>query len=644
MGQDPIADRIDQEQLRRFSRALLDDVRALGRMCERGLIESGVRRIGAEQELFLIDRTGRPAMINAQVLARLAEPEFTTELGLFNMEFNVPARPLDGSCLGDLEDALTAAVARAAVAAHAEGGEVLLTGILPTLVRGDLTLENMTPLPRYFELNRVMTELSHGVFRTQIMGVDELHMTHRNVMLEACNTSFQVHFQVGADEFARLYNLAQVVTAPVLAAAVNSPVLLQHRLWHETRVALFEQSLDFRSEQQKLRGSRRRVSFGDKWVDDSVVELYREQVARYRVLLAADLGEASTSVLERGEIPPLTALCLHNGTVYRWNRPCFGVHDGHAHLRIENRALPAGPTVLDEVANAAFYFGLMSQLGKDDDDVRTQFAFEDAKSNFVAAARYGLKATLRWRGGRAVPVPELIRGELLPQAREGLRRHRIDETHIDRYLGVIDARVASGRTGAQWSLDLLSRLSGVRKASARDQTLTLRMLANHRSGQPVHTWDLPDDVPDVDEWRESVRTVGQLMTTDLFTVQPEDLVDVAAAVMHWEHLRHVPVEDDHGRLVGLLSHRSLLKMIAQGAGPDDAKPTAVREIMQPDPVTVSPDMPCLDAMRLMRTHKVGCLPVVQDGNLVGVVSERDFIEMAARLFEEYLSDGGRDAS
>lgn len=642
MGQKSISQSTGQLERRRFARALLDDLRALERMCEEGMIRLDCRRVGAEQEMFVIDRAGRPAPLSLRILEQLDAPEFTTELGLFNMEYNVPPDELAGGCLRALEERLTQCIRDAREVAGRLGGDVLLAGILPSIEQADLGFENITPLPRYFELNRVMTDLSGGTFRTVIDGIDDLQVTHDSVMLEACNTSFQVHFQVSADEFARLYNLAQVVSAPVLAVAANSPLLLQHRLWRETRIALFEQSLDFRSDPEKMRGQRRRVSFGDRWVDESVVELFREDVARFRVLLAGDLGDSSMEMLARGEIPPLTALCLHNGTIYRWNRPCFGVRNGTPHLRIENRALPSGPTVLDEVANAAFYYGLMSELAHDYGDVRDRFTFEDAKANFFAAARHGLKTTLRWVDGEAVSATLLITEELLPKARQGLQRREIDEADIDRYLGVVRKRVETGQTGAQWALTALQRFSGIRKRPARYQALTRVMAARQRTERPVHEWALPTEEESGD-WRDAYRTVGQVMTTDLFTIHPDDLVDIAASVMHWEHLRHVPVEDHEGNLVGLISHRSLLKMIARGAGSDDANPVAVREIMRPDPVTTTPETSTLEAIELMRTHKVGCLPVVREGRLVGVVSERDFINISARLLEEELKGGRHDS-
>jgi CBS domain-containing protein len=452
-------------------------------------------------------------------------------------------------------------------------------------------------------------------------------------MLEACNTSFQVHFQVGAQEFAPLYNLAQAVTAPVLAAAVNSPVLLNHRLWRETRVALFQQSLDVRSAAITGRGGRQRVSFGEKWVERSVMEIFREDIARFRALIAVDTGESPLAMLERGETPLLKALCLHNGTVYRWNRPCYGVANGVAHLRIENRVLPAGPTVVDEVANAAFYFGLMSALDREYGDITRVMQFDHAKANFLAAARYGLDARFEWVHGRTTPADQLILEHLLPLARAGLKL-RVDPTDVDLYLDVLEERVKKHRTGAQWALDSLEAMGREGTVGDRHLALTAAMYGRQITGQPVHTWEL-GSLAEREDDSSSYSTVDQIMSTDLFTVHPEDLLDLAASLMEWEHLHYVPVEDDQGHLVGLVTHRGLLRMLAQRDAAKEA-PVAVREIMKADPITVTPETPTVEAIELMRQHQVGCLPVVSKGRLVGIVTEHDFVKLATGLLDRWL--------
>jgi len=636
MGEHQITERNDDAEMRRFVKALLEDVRALEVMIDRGIIEAGVRRIGAEQEMFLIDRSYRPTRTALQILDQLGGGNFTTELGLFNLEANLTPRELGGDCLSQMEAELGDSLERIREVAGQVDTRVVLCGILPTLGKAHLGLDHMTPNPRYHQLNDTMVRLRGGDFQTLIKGVDELQTSHDNVMLEACNTSFQIHFQVGAKSFPRLYNLAQAVTAPVLAAGVNSPVLLQHRLWHETRVALFQQSLDLRSETGVQRGSRQRVSFGDNWVKHSVLEIFREDIARFRALISVETGESPLETLERGEVPKLTALCLHNGTIYRWNRPCYGVKDGVAHLRIENRVLPAGPSVLDEIANAAFFFGLMCSLDQEYGDVTEVMEFDDAKGNFLAAARYGLHARFRWLHGKPAAADELIITHLLPLARSGLADRGLDAGDIDRFLGVIEERVRQDRTGSQWVFDSLAGMGDRGSSDERYRVLTAAMVDHQIGGRPVHEWEPAQLVIEQTD-RESYRTVGQFMTTDLFTVHPEDIVDLAASLMEWEHVRHVPVEDVEGRLVGLVSHRVLLRMLARGAR-GEVKPVAVREIMRADAVTVTPQTTTVEAIDLMRKHQVGCLPVVQEGKLVGIVTEHDFVKVAAGLLDRWLRE------
>ena len=640
MGLQDVPTDSTSEQLRVFTRALLEDLRALERMLKDGRIERGARRIGAEQEIFFVDRALQPAGVGTAVLGELPKSSFTTELGLFNLEVNLEPKTFGGNCLSELERELNQRIDQARAAAKTVGADVVLAGILPTLAKEHLGLDWMTPSPRYGELNRVMTKWRGGSFPTYIKGLDELELRHDNVMLEACNTSFQVHFQVEAEEFAPLYNIAQAIAGPVLAVSVNSPVLLQRRLWHETRVALFQQSLDVRTEAQSARGGRPRVTFGDSWVDESVVEIFREDIARFRVLLHGDIEEDPNELLDQGQVPRLKSLCLHNGTVYRWNRPCYGITktpEGDVpHLRIENRLLPAGPTPADEVANSAFYFGLLCSLAEDVGDVRQRMNFDDAKSSFHAAARSGLKARLHWLDGRVVPADELAL-ELLPAAREGLVNSGVASSDAERYLGIVEERVQAGRTGSQWVLDSLAALPTGKTRDARFRTLTAALLARQESGEPVAKWELAGADESTD-WRESYRTVGQMMTTDVFTLHPEDLVDLAANLMEWEHIRHVPVEDDRGHLVGIVSHRALLRLVARGRKESEA-PVAVREIMRADPVTASPDTSSLDAIDLMREHRVACLPVTDGGKLVGLVTEHDFIEVARDLFERHLREG-----
>ncbi|HEX8188902.1 MAG TPA: glutamate-cysteine ligase family protein [Pyrinomonadaceae bacterium] len=615
-------------------RALLNDLSALEKMLAEGLIEDGVRRIGAEQEMFLVDRDMRPAPAAQEVMRRVGDPRLTTEIARFNLEANLTPRPLEGDCLRRLEAEVWEVVGVVREGARPCGADVLLAGILPTLRREDMSLEQITPAPRYYQLNDAVMGMRGNAVRIHVKGIDEVSVFSDNIMPLSSNTSFQVHMQVGPDEFVPLYNMAQAVTAPVLAAAVNSPLWLGSRLWQETRLALFQHSADARTAAQRDRGFPTRVGFGESWLKGSVIELFREDIARFRVIVTAETEEDSLEVRARGGVPCLKALQLHNGTVWWWNRPCYGVAEGRAHLRIENRVLPAGPTVLDEVANTAFYVGLMQALPGVYGEVDKLMPFEDAKANFFAAGRHGLGAQFRWVGGESRTASDLILEHLLPIAREGLAASRIDAADVDLYLGTIEERVRRGQTGAQWALRSLAALSPEGTHEGRLRALAAEMHVRQQTGEPVHAWPVIERGGRPADWVGSYRTVGQFMSTDLFTVRPDDLVDLAASVMDWRHIRHVPVEDERGRLVGLVSHRDMLRLLARGRA---GEAVAVSQVMKADPVTVSPSTPTLDAIDLMRSHGVGCLPVVEGGMLVGIVTAMDFLAASARLFEERLA-------
>lgn len=635
MGLQQISDGADHQEMRRFVKSLLDDVHALEQMLAQGKIESGTRRIGAEQEMFLVDRALQPTKLAQVLLGKLGTESYTTELGLFNLEANLQPQVLGGDCFARMHGELTTLLERARAAAEQEQAQVVLCGILPTLEKSHLSLDYMTPSPRYLAMNRLLTQMRGGKFDFRIKGADELSTSHDNVMLEACTTSFQIHYQVSAEEFAGCYNLAQVITAPCLAAAVNSPTLLQHRLWHETRIALFQQSLDTRSEHMAERGQRQRVNFGERWVDDSILEIYREDVARFRSLIAIASDENPLKVLAEGGVPQLRALRLHNGTVYRWNRPCYGISEGKPHFRIECRVLPAGPSVVDEMANSAFFFGLMAALPAEYGDVSKRMRFDDAKANFFAAARYGLHARTTWLGGRAQGVDTLILDHLLPLARQGLRSRGVDGADIDRYLGVLQERVQSGRSGAQWGFDSLVAMGEKGRVVDRHRSLTAAMLERQKDNEPVHRWELAPLSTHASD-RDAYLTVGQVMTTDLVTLHDDDIVDYAASVMEWEKLRHVPVEDRDGRLVGMVTQLGLMRTLTHST--QDGVPITVGEVMEKNPVVIAPEATTIQAIEAMREHKLSALPVVRDGKLVGLVTEHDFFELTASLMLRWLKE------
>ena len=406
MGEQNVKQDRDEAALRRFTRQLIQEVRALEYMLREDLFETDVRRIGAEQELFLVDENGQPAPVNVAALEANTDERLVAELTRFNLEFNLHPLRFGGDCLSQMErqaDEMLAYTRK--LVKEATGAEVIMSGILPTIHLSDMTLDNMTPSPRYYALNDAIAALRDGPGQFQIRGVDELFVKHDTIMLEGCNTSFQTHFQVAPDEFARYYNLAQAVAGPCLAAATNSPLLFGKRLWQETRIALFQQAVDTRSSNLYLREMSPRVHFGTDWVKESVTELFKEDIARFRVLITTEEEEDPFDVLARGDVPKLKALQLHNGTVYRWNRPCYGITDGKPHLRIENRILPAGPSITDEFANAAFWFGLVSGIARSGADVTEKMAFRRGEKQLRRGGAAGAGLAAYVAGGAARPGP-----------------------------------------------------------------------------------------------------------------------------------------------------------------------------------------------------------------------------------------------
>jgi gamma-glutamyl:cysteine ligase YbdK (ATP-grasp superfamily) len=452
----------------------------------------GPATVGAELELFLVDHAGRPLPRNQVVRAASADPRVTVELDRFNLELNATPVRLAGRPFAALGGELSVLLERVAHAAGAFGGRLVLIAILPTLQQSDLGPGAITDLPRYSALNNRLRQVRHGASRIRITGVDSLELASEDVTLEGANTSFQVHLRVNPAEFTRTYNAAQLAIAPVLAVAGNSPTFLGHRLWEETRIALCKQSIDDRD----VRGPRRRLarmSFGTGWLRDGPLQLFAESVQLHQPLLPVlGVGDQQDRG-DRRQAPPLDELRLHQGTVWRWNRAIYDPADG-GHVRIEMRALPAGPTLIDMLANAAFLIGLSLWLAGQEPRWTYELSFERAEHNFYRAAQHGLAAQLTWpfsRGGpRTVRASELV-AELLPSARAGLLRAEVAPPEADRLLEVIAGRVATGQTGAVWQR---IALAAAERRLTRQSALALMLhgyLDLAATGQPVHTWPAP---------------------------------------------------------------------------------------------------------------------------------------------------------
>ena len=636
MGESRVSGRGMVEERNRFIYSMLRDIKALEIMLERGLFEQGVERIGAEQEMCLVDRHWKPAPVNMSILSELKDKHFTTELARFNMEMNLDPLPFSGNCLSTLEGQIRDLITRVDDVAAKFNAHPILTGILPTIHKSDLVMENITPNPRYKILSDLLVEFRGGSFELHISGTDELITKHQNILFEACNTSFQVHYQIDADEFVDKYNWAQAISGPLLAQATNSPLLLGKRLWRETRIALFQQSIDIRKSSKVMRDRIPRVFFGTGWVRHSILELFQEDIARHEIIFSSDVQEDALRMLEEGKIPSLNALLLHNGSIYKWNRPVYGITGGKPHLRIENRLIPSGPTVVDEMANTAFWLGLMKGMPDDFRGLESKMDFDDAKTNFIKAARMGLGAQFRWiNHDKLMPSDELITKELIPIAREGLKKAKIDKADISKYLGIIQERVETQRTGSQWVVDSFSRF---KKDVTIDEALvatTAGIYYRQKEGKPVHTWSR-GQLKEGGSWVNRYKRIRQIMSTDLFTVREDDLINLVTNIMDWRNFHHIPVENSRGELKGLISSDLLIHHYGSNFDKEISKLT-VKDIMIKNPTTVRPDTLTVNALRMMRKNDLKYLLVTEERKLVGIVTEYDFVRICQGLFEELES-------
>jgi hypothetical protein len=451
---------------------------------------------GMEIELNLVDADWQPMMANAAVLEEIADQSYQTELGAYNIEFNVDPRPLPGTYALDLERDLRASLNSAEAKASTLGAHIVMIGILPTVMPEHYEAGNwMTVSPRFTALQEMIFTSRGEDMLIDIAGpgpgAERLTLFSPTIAPESACTSLQLHLQVAPSRFAAHWNAAQVLLAPQIALAANSPFFFGRRLWSETRIELFKQATDTRPDELRNQGVRPRVFFGERWIT-SIFDLFEENVRYFPSLLPEITDEDPAAVLEAGQAPRLQELRLHNGTVYRWNRPVYDVVDGRPHLRVENRALPAGPTVVDAMANAAFYYGAVRFLAEEDRPVWTKMAFHTAEENFLACAQRGMEGHIYWPGFGDITPDELVLRRLLPMAHEGLERWGVATEVRDRYLGVIEARAKVGRNGADWQTQAVAALEarGADRATALRQMLELYSGHMH-SNEPVHTWPLP---------------------------------------------------------------------------------------------------------------------------------------------------------
>jgi gamma-glutamyl:cysteine ligase YbdK (ATP-grasp superfamily) len=486
MGEEVDAQEFSRADRTRHREKVRRNLDVFARMLREARFDTDDPMTGLEVELNLVDDAGDPALKNAEVLEAIADPDFQTELGQFNIEINVPPAKLHEGGLTTFEDTLRRSLNDAEAKSAKVGAHMVMIGILPTLDEGHMSLGSLSANPRYKLLSEQILNARGEDITISIDGAERLRTTSDSIVPEAACTSTQFHVQTSPDQFPAYWNASQAIAAVQVAVGANSPYLLGKELWRETRIPLFEQATDTRSEELKAQGVRPRVWFGERWIT-TVFDLFEENVRFFPALLPVTDDEDPLEVLEAGGTPKLPELRLHNGTIYRWNRPVYDIAAGVPHLRVENRLLAAGPTVADTMANAAFYFGLVRALAESERPLWSQMSFSAAEENFHVAARQGIDAQIYWPGVGQVRATELVLRRLLPLARQGLQAWGASSEEIDRYLGIIEQRCLLGTNGAEWFVNRMHRAGETDRYDALRATL-LDYKDGMHTNEPVHTW------------------------------------------------------------------------------------------------------------------------------------------------------------
>jgi predicted transcriptional regulator len=608
-----------------FVRHLLNDIEAFEYMIDNNLFEKGIYRVGAEQELCIVDKDFRPSTKALEMLEKIDDSHYTTELALFNLEINLDPFELKNNCFSKIEKQLTTLLNKGNKAAEeTENNKIVLTGILPTLRKKDLVFKNITPFKRYKTLNNVLKKIRGDDFKLHILGVEELILKHKSILFEACNTSFQVHLQISAEEAIDKYNWSQAIAGPLLSIMSNSPILLGKELWSETRIALFQQSIDLRNVSHLLREQKPRVSFGNRWVKDSIVELFTDDISRYPPIVTSEFEENSMESVKKGIMPKLIALNLHNGTLYKWNRFCYGVHKNVAHLRIENRYISAGPSIKDEIANALLWVGVMQGMPKKYEKIWTKIPFYDARGNFINAARTGINTYFNWFG-EGISAKKLMQNILIPIAKEGLLKSDIDENEIDYYLNIIQKRIDNNITGSKW---LTRNKRSLRKEVSKYETnviLTEHTYKNQQLNIPISDWK-PIEFTGNDSEKKYDK-VYKIMTTSLFVVHENDLLKLVLKVMEWNHIHHIPVVNKHNKIVGVIEKNQLdtLDFSSKKMNHKVAK-----NIMNKEFDIVKPETSYKKAKELLLKTKNTCIVIIDDDKLVGIFT-KSYLERIEKI-------------
>ena len=610
---------------------LLGDVKALEFMIQNDLFEKNIQRIGIEQELCLIDNKFRPSMKAIEVLEDINDPHFTTELALFNLEINLDPLELTSNCFSQIKNQLEFLLNKAHKSAKKfDDNKILLAGILPTLKKKDLIFDNITPLKRYKVLNRILKNIRGNDFKMRIEGVDELILKHDTILFEACNTSFQIHLQIPLDEIVDQYNWAQTIAGPILSVMSNSPMLFGNELWSETRIALFQQSMDIRNRSYLLRGQKPRVSFGNGWIKNSIIELFKDDIVRYTPLISNDtLDEDAIKTIEEGQIPKLSALNVLNGTIYKWNRICYGVGNGIPHLRIENRYIPSGPTVRDEIANTLFWIGVMKGMPDEFHEVCKKTPFKEVKGNFINAARTGINTYFNWFG-EGFSARRLVKEKLLPMAYKGLEKCNINKADIINYLTIIEHRADRHQTGSIWMSKSNRKLRKTMTKDIANAALTASLYKKQIKGKPVHLWKLASSKSQINIDLRTMK-LEKCMTTEIFVVNENDLVELVIKIMEWKSIHHIPVVDNKNKIVGIITRTNLERI-----KPNKTNLLVAKDIMIKDIITATSEISVSEAIKIMKKNKIGCLLIMESDDLIGLLTKNDVqkLEQIPKRHEE----------
>jgi predicted transcriptional regulator len=604
----------DQKNL--FYKEIFDDLEVFDRMLAEGVLDSDDNTIGVEQELCLIDKFGLPRKKALEFLNGIKELQYTNELALFNAEINLDPKPLQGLGLKEIADQLYSLIEVGRKAGKPIGTELFLTGILPTLTMADLTFESMTPIERYKVLSQELLNLRGEKFEIFLEGVDDVKLKLESILFEACNTSIQLHMQINPARFVHMYNWSQLISGPVLSVCTNSPLLFGKELWSENRIALFKQSLDTRIHYNHFREKVPRVYFGEDWLQKSPSELWKSAVARFPLVFRCESPENSKLQYAAGETPELKSVRLHNGTTYTWNRMCYGVDNNLAHLRIECRYLPSGPTLADEVANMVFWVGLMKAGETQEDNFWKKINFSAVKSNFYKAARTGLLTEFDIFGEN-IAASELISNTLIPLAEKGLQDSGVDPSIISRYLNIISERIEKNQTGSIWQVENFRRLSKKFKPALVSKILVTESLIYQKEDVPVSEWS---DIPDYrlhmffeNNFRKL--TAKDIMSHKIQAIAIETSVLFALRIMEWQNIHHLIVEDKKEVFKGVV-YKPDIESVANSN-------ESIAKYVSKNFHRVYPNTPVSKIQQIVSKEEGMAVVVIDKNKTVGIITKND---------------------